>query len=157
MKPNVVFVDIGGVRASEALVRVLPAIVNACAPRVLSVKCEALALSAKENLNAGVKPTPTLKSDENPNPLPSNFWASVCTLEVTNARKRSVFKSISAEVPANANFSRYPLKLPQKFTVTSRLIAHVRRARRLKVKIQYPACRPPRRRCATRTTEPNTI
>lgn len=116
MKPNVVFVDIGGVRASEALVRVLPAIVNACAPRVLSVKCEALALSAKENLNAGVKPTPTLKSDENPNPLPSNFWASVCTLEVTNARKRSVFKSISAEVPANANFSRYALKLPQKFT-----------------------------------------
>ena len=37
-----VFVDIGGVRAAEALVRLLPAVAKSAAPSFIVVKCEAL-------------------------------------------------------------------------------------------------------------------
>jgi hypothetical protein len=43
-----VFVDIGGVRAAEALVRLLPCVAKSVAPRRIVVKCEALAARAEK-------------------------------------------------------------------------------------------------------------
>ena len=125
MKPQVVFVDIGGVRAAEALVRVLPAIAKTCASRVVAIKCEALARIATETLKETLKKTlghtnPDGNPKANPNLLPPRFWATVCQDEVTNARSRSSHKAhAGTETPATINFARYPLRYPVKTNETS--------------------------------------
>ena len=109
--PDCVFIDIGGVRAAEALVRALP-VVAASSPRLVAVKCEALAERAKKCFS-GAAPVA---------PLPRTFWPSVCVSEVKAARARSSHKSQSTSgnaSPANAAFARYPLRYPKKFFASS--------------------------------------
>ena len=109
--PDCVFIDIGGVRAAEALVRALP-VVAASSPRLVAVKCEALAERAKKCFS-GAAPVA---------PLPRTFWPSVCVSEVKAARARSSHKSQSTSrnaSPANEAFKRYPLRYPKKLFVSS--------------------------------------
>jgi hypothetical protein len=118
--PDCVFVDIGGVRAAEALVRALPVIAggrkaNDKCPRLVAVKCEALAEKAKETcLRALNGEGPIVR-------LPESFWLSVCASEVKAARNRSSHKSKSTSrnaAPANKAFARYPLRYPKKVFVS---------------------------------------
>ena len=114
--PDCVFVDIGGVRAAEALVRALPVIAggkNNRKPRLVAVKCEALAEKAETCRTAFNAPIV---------PLPGTFWQSVCASEVKAARARSSHKSQSTSrnaSPANEAFKRYPLRYPKKLFVSS--------------------------------------
>ena len=114
--PDCVFVDIGGVRAAEALVRALPVIAGGKKnqkPRLVAVKCEALAEKAETCRTAFNAPIV---------PLPGTFWQSVCASEVKAARARSSHKSQSTSrnaSPANEAFKRYPLRYPKKLFVSS--------------------------------------
>ena len=115
--PDCVFVDIGGVRAAEALVRALPVIASSGKqnqkPRLVAVKCEALAEKAETCCVAFNAPIV---------PLPGTFWPSVCASEVKAARARSSHKSQSTSrnaSPANEAFKRYPLRYPKKLFVSS--------------------------------------
>ena len=113
--PDCVFVDIGGVRAAEALVRALP-VVAASYPRLVVVKCEALAERSKERI---ARAAPVA-------PLPTTFWPSVCASEVKAARARSSHKSQSTArnaSPANTAFARYPLRYPKRFFAPSGVAA----------------------------------
>jgi hypothetical protein len=118
--PDCVFVDIGGVRAAEALVRALPVIAggrnaNGKRPRLVAVKCEALAEKAIETcLKALNGEGPIVR-------LPESFWLSVCASEVKAARNRSSHKSKSTSrnaAPASLAFARYPLRYPKKVFVS---------------------------------------
>ena len=114
-----VFVDIGGVRAAEALVRLLPALAKSVGPRRIVVKCEALAERANEAAVVSKDATcHAAIAHPAPPPLPDWFWPNVCAEEVPNVRSRSTFKTshvTAAAAPGSNRFSRYPLKYPPRW------------------------------------------
>ena len=136
-----VFVDVGGVRPAEALVRLLPSIAKSADPRVVVVKCEALydeavAVAAAaphpddvkcealyDEAVAVVAAAPHPDDALNERPLPMRFWNDVCVRETKNVRARSAFKRTheakSAAPAAPGVFDRYPLKYPPRFVTSA--------------------------------------
>jgi len=139
---SVVFVDIGGVREAEALVRLLALVASTCRPRAIVVKSEELVGYAREASAAahdeeeqeqlpasGNEAVVFMHQDQQHRQqqhrrpgffvrtLPPTFWEEVCRREAGNIRARSSWKSACPNT--SSHFGRYPLKYPRRFVRAS--------------------------------------
>jgi precorrin-6B methylase 2 len=126
---DVVFIDIGGVRDAEALVRLVPLVINSSSglkciviksEKLHTMACSALALGGGVGLTPGGG-SGDRESKGSLTPLPRGFWGDVCATQYGNIKARSTFKTHvpnAASAPGAAHFNRYPLKYP------ARLNAH---------------------------------